>query len=178
MAILVTDADARIVAANSFACELLGYSLAELLELRVIEVSPDERAAEEMYAELVGAGEQRGLAPVRRRDGSVILLRYFAKSAGDGVHFVSFAVPRRVVSGGTSTRAEASGRSRDRAALSTREFEILALLAEGLENDEIARSLHVAPDTVKAHVSRVLSKLGARSRTHAVSVALRSGVLD
>lgn len=69
-------------------------------------------------------------------------------------------------------------RTHDRARLSTREFDILALLVEGLEYDDIARSLHLAPDTVKAHVSKVLQKLGARSRTHAAALALRGGLID
>ena len=57
--------------------------------------------------------------------------------------------------------------------LTEREREVLALVAEGLSNSQIASKLFVSDSTVKFHVSSVLRKLGAASRTEAVSVALR-----
>jgi NarL family two-component system response regulator YdfI len=64
-----------------------------------------------------------------------------------------------------------------RAPLSNREQEVLALLAEGAANKEIAFQLHITERTVKAHVTSILNKLGVNSRTEAVAVALRSGLL-
>jgi DNA-binding CsgD family transcriptional regulator len=55
--------------------------------------------------------------------------------------------------------------------LTEREQEVLALLAEGLANKEIARRLDVSPNTVKTHVARVYEKLGAARRTQAVQKA-------
>lgn len=55
-------------------------------------------------------------------------------------------------------------------ALTGRELEILALLAEGLSNREIADRLFVSENTVKTHASRVFGKLGARRRTQAVQI--------
>ncbi len=55
-------------------------------------------------------------------------------------------------------------------ALTGRELEILALLAEGLSNREIAERLFVSENTVKTHASRVFGKLGARRRTQAVQI--------
>ncbi len=57
--------------------------------------------------------------------------------------------------------------------LTEREREVLALMAEGLSNGQIASRLFVSDSTVKFHVSSVLRKLGAASRTEAVSVAMR-----
>lgn len=61
--------------------------------------------------------------------------------------------------------------------LTERELEILRLLAGGYSNLEIARALHLAPGTVKNHVSAVLMKLGVRDRTRAVLRALHLGLL-
>jgi DNA-binding NarL/FixJ family response regulator len=59
-------------------------------------------------------------------------------------------------------------------ALTSREREVLAELAQGRSNREIARALHVSEKTVKAHVSAVLAKLGVQDRTQAAVLAVRS----
>ncbi len=61
--------------------------------------------------------------------------------------------------------------------LTGRESAVLRLLAEGLGNKEIAARLDISDHTVKFHVASVLAKLGAQSRTEAVSIGLRTGLL-
>ena len=61
--------------------------------------------------------------------------------------------------------------------LTEREQEIIALLVEGLSNPEIAERLFVSRSTVKFHVSNVLSKLGAESRTEAVAIAIQNHIV-
>jgi DNA-binding NarL/FixJ family response regulator len=62
-------------------------------------------------------------------------------------------------------------------ALSPREIEILRLVAMGNSNKQIAGQLTIVEETVKAHISNILSKLGANDRTHAVTIATTRGFL-
>ena len=61
--------------------------------------------------------------------------------------------------------------------LTARELEILKLMADGLSNPEIAKRAFVSRSTVKFHVSNILMKLGASSRTEAVSTAIHDGLV-
>lgn len=60
------------------------------------------------------------------------------------------------------------------AALTTREREVLGQVAEGLTNKEIARQLNVSPATIKAHVERIIAKLGVADRTQAAVLVARA----
>jgi len=61
--------------------------------------------------------------------------------------------------------------------LTAREREVMALVAAGLSNDEIAQRLFVSPATAKTHVSRAMVKLGARDRAQLVVIAYESGLV-
>ena len=64
------------------------------------------------------------------------------------------------------------------ASLTTREREVLQLLAQGLNQTEIAATLVISPKTVGGHLQRVLAKLGVHSRAQAVAVAHQHGLVD
>ncbi|RWH78972.1 MAG: LuxR family transcriptional regulator [Mesorhizobium sp.] len=65
----------------------------------------------------------------------------------------------------------------ERPALSPRESEVLALLAEGAPNKVIARRLNISVHTAKFHVAAILIKLGAANRTDAIAIAMRQGLV-
>lgn len=63
-------------------------------------------------------------------------------------------------------------------ALSERELSVLKCVAAGNSNRQVAMQLSVTEETVKAHMKSILSKLGANDRTHAVTIALRRGIIE
>lgn len=68
--------------------------------------------------------------------------------------------------------------TRTKGNLSKREMEVLLQIKEGLRNPEIAAGLGLSTKTVENHVRSILQKLGAKNRTEAVVVALRSSLID
>ena len=62
--------------------------------------------------------------------------------------------------------------------LTSRELEVLQLIANGNPNKEIAAQLAVTEETIKSHVKNILSKLAANDRTHAVTIAFKRGIID
>jgi PAS domain S-box-containing protein len=173
---LVLDESGRLVAANRSACAMLGYERDELLGLSIgdVEVSP-------LLERLLAAGEA-GIAWLRRADGGMVLVRYEARAATAGsvrlrvlvAHpFTTRVVASRAVERTVGTRPPGS-----RHDLTRRELEVLVLLAEGLENDEISKHLFISRETVKSHVRRLLQKLDARSRAHAVALGMRESLID
>lgn len=62
--------------------------------------------------------------------------------------------------------------------LSSREIDVLRLIAGGNANKVIADQLSITEETVKSHVTNILSKLGANDRTHAVTIALKRGIIE
>jgi two-component system, NarL family, response regulator len=71
-----------------------------------------------------------------------------------------------------------AGASVDERTLTSREVEVLQLVATGNSNKLIARALAITQETVKSHVKRVMEKTGARDRTHAVTLCLCRGILQ
>jgi len=94
-------------------------------------------------------------------DGTPLYLRRFRAKGAE--------VPVETVDGESFTRDYAA---------STREKEIVALVADGLSNSDIAAALTISHATVKTHVSRAMTKLGARDRAQLVALAYRHHLVE
>ncbi|MEV6374731.1 response regulator transcription factor [Micromonospora musae] len=84
---------------------------------------------------------------------------------------ITGAVLERVRSTGPATRVDLAAYQ-----LTARETDVLTLIGAGLNNDEIARSLHLSMSTVKTHVANVLAKTGSRDRVRAAILAIQAGL--
>jgi DNA-binding NarL/FixJ family response regulator len=71
-----------------------------------------------------------------------------------------------------------AGRSRQGPTLTGREAEVLAMLGSGASTEEMAAKLYLSTNTVRNHVQRLLTKLGAHSKVEALAIARREGLLD
>jgi DNA-binding NarL/FixJ family response regulator len=96
------------------------------------------------------------------------------RAAPEGVSLLSATVTRRLVSAFARPTGAADPRL---SSLTDREKDVLRLVAQGLSNAEVARTLVIGETTVKTHVSRLLAKLGLASRTQAVVLAYESGLV-
>ena len=94
-----------------------------------------------------------------------------------GEALLSPGVTRRLIAEFASRPARAGATPSEMAVLTDREREVVALVAEGLNNDEIARELVVSPATARTHVSRAMMKLHARDRAQLVVFAYQSGLV-
>ncbi len=88
------------------------------------------------------------------------------------------SVVRHVIAGGMVVPVGAAGQgSGMREALSPRELEVLALVADGLSNREIGDRLFVTEQTAKFHVANIFRKLGVKNRTEAARTAMHKGLI-
>jgi DNA-binding NarL/FixJ family response regulator len=93
----------------------------------------------------------------------------------DGDALLAPAITRRLVA--RFARPDGAAAHRDLTSLTPREREVLALLAGGLSNQELAERLRLSEATVKTHVTRILGKLNLRDRVQAVVLAYETGLV-
>jgi DNA-binding NarL/FixJ family response regulator len=97
-------------------------------------------------------------------------------AAGDAL--LSPSVTRRLIAEFAATAARRRADPERLAPLTDREREVMALVAGGLSNGEIAQRLFMSPATAKTHVSRAMAKLGARDRAQLVVLAYETGLVS
>jgi DNA-binding NarL/FixJ family response regulator len=111
--------------------------------------------------DLLEAAYRSGARGLVAKPAGLSVLVEALREVGRGGRYFDRSFARKQSSGSTSKRT-----------LSRRESEILALLAQGLTGEEIARRLVLSPETVRTHVRNAMEKLDARTRTEAVVKAL------
>jgi DNA-binding NarL/FixJ family response regulator len=141
-----------------------------LAEVRVVILTTFD--LDEYVFEAVRAGASGFLVKDTEPAELIHALRVVAR--GDAL--LSPSVTRRLIAE-FAARAREPRPAPDLDVLTDREREVMALVAEGLSNDEIARRLFVSPATAKTHVSRAMVKLGARDRAQLVVFAYESGLV-
>ena len=118
-----------------------------------------------VYLDIAEGATRRRVATLLRQDSEIMLVGV-AEDA-------DLVLSERVV----ATAAAAAALAPPDTALSARELDVLRLVARGLGNKEIAVELGITTHTVKYHLAQVLAKLGVRSRTEAVSLGVRKGLV-
>lgn len=124
----------------------------------------------------VAAVLQAGACGFLAKDTPVDTLLVAIEAAASGSAWLSPAAAELVLGQIRSTAASDLAATGTLEQLTPREIDVLRLLAEGLENAEIAAALSISPRTAKNHVSSILSKLGLPSRVQAAVYAVRQGV--
>ena len=155
------------------------------------EAPPDAGHAEPFALELAGKAEQAGqrwdalgcpyeAAVARAGSGAEAVQRRAHKELLElGANAAAAAVARELRKRGTASlpRGPRPATRENPAQLTARELDVLALVADGLRNRDIAERLFVSTKTVEHHVASILGKLGARTRGEAGAQALRRGLL-
>jgi DNA-binding NarL/FixJ family response regulator len=118
-----------------------------------------------------------GAAGFLVKDTEPVELLRGVRAVASGDALLSPGVTRRLISEFASRARQPSPPPPSLGQLTEREREVMALVGEGLSNDEIAARLVVSPATAKTHVSRTMVKLGARDRAQLVVVAYETGLV-
>lgn len=129
--------------------------------------------APEMLIAVYTADSDQSIVGVVFEAGAHALILKDAPLADLGQALEAICAGRRYVDPALARVALGAG---PKPALTPRESEVLAHVADGLSHDEIGRRLSISPETVRTHVRKACERLNARTRTHAVATALRLGL--
>jgi PAS domain S-box-containing protein len=173
-AMFVTDLDRRIVAVNDAGATLAGRSVEALVGARMATLldDPAEAPDDATWRAQVLRGESAGRRRIRRPDGSTRVVEYAMRAARAGGSVLVLAVCLKERSGDAPEPLEHP------TPLTRREKEVLHRIALGEVSADICAGLHIAPDTVRAHVRNAMAKTGTRTRAQLIATALSEGLLQ
>ncbi len=173
-AMLVTDDDRRYRNANAAAVELLGVPLHEIVGRRIDDFTAPEQLAEldSGWARFPERRSMLGTWALQLPGGERVEAKFVAVHAILPGRHLCVLAPFRA-----GDLPSKNGKPPTRR-LTTRERQVLALIARGATTARIAADLVVAPETARTHTRNILEKLGARTRAHAIAIAIRDGELS
>jgi PAS domain S-box-containing protein len=177
-AMVLLDSSRRHVDVNGASLRLTGYQRHQLIGRPMSEfVAKGSRlmSAREWEAAMA-SGRFTGHARLVTADGSYLSVQYAATTEVVTGHRLTLFVELNSSRWGARFRRPLFGRHSGEP-LSSREIEIVRLVALGMTGREIAAELHIAHHTVRTHVRNAMVKTGARSRAHLVAKALADGLV-
>ena len=176
-ALVLADAERRYVDVNAAFLTLVGHRRTEVLGRRLADFVYDGPAASAQEWSLALSGERiTGTADIMRADGSHVAVQWGASTeVVTGRRLVLLVALNASTWGRHFRRTQVV--ADELRTLTTRELEVVRLVASGMTGREIAEELHISHDTVRTHVRNAMIKLGARSRAHMVAKALGDGLV-
>ena len=157
VAVVVADDDRRYVHANAAACDLLGIAHDDLIGMRTEEITGTPAAeVDELWARFRRAGVLVGTFPLPGPVGARNVPYIAVADVTPGRHLAIF-IPSP---------------NGDWQPLSQREREVVALVAGGATGREVGEALSVTAATVETHIRNAMRRLGARNRSHLVTLAI------
>jgi DNA-binding CsgD family transcriptional regulator len=177
---MIANDDRRYVGVNEAACRLLGLPADQIVGRRVDDLTTAAMRSQlpALWRQFLEEGSQTGPWELEKPDGEVVAVDYAATAnVAPGFHLAIFLQP-----GGDDPTAGGSLEedvvATSHGVLSSREREVLGRLARGESGQEISRGLGIASETVRNHVRSARQKLGARTRAHAIALAIRRGEIE
>lgn len=168
--VFIINNSREYVECNQKACDILGLSREELLQLRIddIAISRPENNFTDIFARLISKGEvENQQLKIKTPRGKSLRVTFTAKAN---------IVPGLHISTWTSVEEEET--LPDKMRLTPRECDVMQQLALGEDYKGAGRKLSLSPETVRTHSRSARLKLGARSRDHAVVLAIESGQIE
>jgi DNA-binding CsgD family transcriptional regulator len=151
-------------AINPAAADLAGQPRDQMLGKNALDTPQafDREVGEAFWAELQERGTLDGRYRFVGPNGRVLMVDFRARS--------NFLPGRHLII--------LRDRAGSRMSLSPREREVLTALAQGRTGAQVAQALVLSPETVRTHIRNAMEKLGARTRTHAIALAISTGEVD
>jgi DNA-binding CsgD family transcriptional regulator len=174
---VLLDGHRRVVDANGACISLLGHGRRQMTGRPIYEfILGGPRLTPSEWRSVIDAGRFTGEAELQCTDGTTVAVQFAANTEiVTGHHRVLFVALSTSRWGRRFRRTPTPEREPE--VLSSREREVVRLVALGNTGPEIAEELRIAHDTVRTHARNAMVKVGARSRAHLVAKALGEGLV-
>jgi DNA-binding NarL/FixJ family response regulator len=184
--LVTTEADMNLIAQAANGREAIQQFRLHRPDITLMDLQMPEMSGLDAIIAIRGEFPEARIIVLTTYAGDVQALRALKAGARayllkDSLHKELLATIRAVQAGKKSMSAEVSFQLAEHAtddALTPAEARVLRLIAEGNANKEIAAQLSTSEDTVKGQVRNILSKLGAKDRTHAAMIGLKRGIIE